>query len=42
MTNYAIKTIQDTFFKQRLILSEACPDSEKHLIEAGKELPIRS
>lgn len=42
MKNYTIKTIQDTFFKQRLLLSADLPDSEKHLIQAGSEFPIRS
>lgn len=42
MTTYTIKTIQDTFFKQRLLLSANCPGSAKQSVPAGKEFSIRS
>ena len=41
MTEHTLKTIRDTFFKQRLVLDTNLLDSEKHMIQAGTTFPIQ-
>ena len=41
MTEHTLKTIRDTFFKQRLVLETNLPDSEKQMIQAGTTFPIQ-
>ena len=42
MTNYTLRVIQDTVFKEKLLSTEELSDEDQKLIPAGKEFPIHS